>query len=163
MKIQMNAAIPISSIRPRRRGSQRVRIPSYESKKYSNVFGKTSRSARICVCSKSTTADQPVVVQEPPDVEAVAADPVAHHREVRERQVVDVERLVVRLVAVERQGVKVWKWSGEPVDDERASIAAAGKRKHASGTEDARGDDREEHDRVGRDVEKGVSLLPRAW
>ena len=51
MTIQMNAAMPTARAALTRRGSQRVRIASMVSKKYSNVLGNTSSNQRSPVAS----------------------------------------------------------------------------------------------------------------
>ncbi len=55
MKIQMNATAAMTYRRESLRGFQRVRTPSMNSKKYSNVFGKMKSSNRSCIASKSAT------------------------------------------------------------------------------------------------------------
>ena len=54
-KIQMNAAMPITALRVRRRGSQHIRTTSKAMKKYSNVFGNTNSNQRWAVISNNTT------------------------------------------------------------------------------------------------------------
>ena len=68
-------------------------------KKYSNTLGKTSRSHRAWVSSNAQRPDEPVEEQDSADPERRHAHPVAQRRQVGHRQVEDVHRLVVGLVA----------------------------------------------------------------
>jgi len=83
--------------------SQRERTSSTNRKKYSKVLGKMNRTARLRDLEEDRP-EHPVVEEEPAHVEGGLVGPVAQRGEVGDREVVDVERLVVGLVTVQRDG-----------------------------------------------------------
>jgi hypothetical protein len=97
---------------------------------------------------------EPVVEEEPADVEPVAADPVPERRQVRQREVVHVERLVVLLVARQvEMGDGLEDRLVEPVDDERRQHDRERESEDTERHQDPSADHNPEDDRVGRDVQ----------
>ena len=84
--------------RDQRDGIPAQRISAYTMKKYSNVFGNTISIVRAVEQLEHQHPDEPVIEEELADAEGGVARPVAHHRGVGDREVVDVERLVDALV-----------------------------------------------------------------
>ena len=96
-------------------------------KKYSNVFGKMISSGPDLGHLEQHDADEAVVPQELRRPSGERIRPVPERRQVGDRQVVDVERLVVALVAVEVEvGVVLEDRLVGGVDHERTPGSPAG-------------------------------------
>ena len=82
-------------------------------------------------------ADEPVVEEELGDPESRIARPVPHRREIGDREVVDVERLVPALVRPVCRQVDVGDWASTPLStasSRSAAMITSGKRGMSSGT-----------------------------
>ena len=102
MKIQMAAAERITVHVPMCLVFQPSRTASTKRKKYSKVFGKMNRMVAVLGHLEDDHADHAVVVEELAHAERALVGPVAQRGEVGDGEVVDVQRLVVGLVAVQR-------------------------------------------------------------
>ena len=90
-------------------------------------------------------ADEAVVVQEEAHLEGVRVGPVAHRRHVDDGQVVDVERLVVGLVALERDGGELLEDAlVDRVQDHARDGAHEGVVRDRERQEEARADDEDD-------------------
>jgi len=67
-------------------------------KKNSNVFGNSRQHRPRIEQLECHDPDQPVIEQHPRDPKRRRARPVAHRRQVGDREVVDVERLIEALI-----------------------------------------------------------------
>ena len=101
MKIQMKAAMPMTARIVSRMGLRAIRKASMAIEEVLERVREDEEQPPRAGALEQRDADEAVVPQEAADDEGRAADPVRDRRDIGDGEVVDVERLVVGLVALE--------------------------------------------------------------